>query len=86
MQHLRTSKEPRIRILLIGAAGQVGSELRRILAPFGDIIATDRSTLDLADETAIRRAVRDSHPELIVNAAAYTQVDPAEAEPDLAMR
>jgi dTDP-4-dehydrorhamnose reductase len=80
------SKEHGIRILLIGAAGQVGSELQRTLAPLGDIVATDRSTLDLADEAAIRRTIRDSHPELIVNAAAYTQVDPAEAEPDLAMK
>ena len=80
------SKKHDIRILLIGAAGQVGSELRRTLAPWGDLVATDRSTLELTDEAAIRRTVRDSHPELIVNAAAYTQVDPAEAEPDLAMK
>jgi len=79
-------REFRIRILLIGAAGQVGSELRRTLAPMGEIVATDRSTLDLADEAAIRAVVRNANPDLIVNAAAYTQVDPAEAEPDLAMK
>jgi dTDP-4-dehydrorhamnose reductase len=60
--------------------------LRHTLAPLGDIVATDRSTLDLADEGAIRRIVRAAHPDLIVNAAAYTQVDPAEAEPDLALK
>lgn len=80
------SREVRIRILLIGAAGQIGCELRRTLAPLGDIVATERSALDLVDEDAIRRTVRSAHPEVIVNAAAYTQVDPAEAEPDLAMK
>ena len=83
---LQNSRSIRIRILLTGAVGQVGTELRRTLAPLGDIVATDRSTLDLADEDAIRRTVRGAHPSLIVNAAAYTQVDPAEAEPDLAMK
>jgi dTDP-4-dehydrorhamnose reductase len=72
--------------LLTGAAGQIGSELRRTLAPLGDIVAFDRSTLDLANEDAIRSTVRGIAPDLIVNAAAYTQVDPAEAEPDLAMQ
>ncbi len=51
----------------------------------GEIIATDRSTLDLTDEAAIRATVRGANPNLIVNAAAYTEVDPAEAEPELAM-
>ncbi len=74
-----------IRILLIGAAGQVGSQLRRSLAPLGEIVATDRSTLDLTDEAAIRAAVRHAQPDLIVNAAAYTEVDRAEANPKLAM-
>jgi dTDP-4-dehydrorhamnose reductase len=60
--------------------------LRRALAPLGDLVATDRSSLDLVDEDAIRRTIRAVRPELIVNAAAYTQVDAAEAEPDLAMK
>ena len=60
--------------------------MRHTLAPLGEIVALDRASLDLADEDAIRRAVREAHPDLIVNAAAYTQVDPAEAEPDLAMK
>ena len=49
-------------------------------------MATDRAALDLADADAIRRFVRGQGPDLIVNAAAYTQVDTAETEPDLAMR
>jgi dTDP-4-dehydrorhamnose reductase len=74
-----------IRILLIGAAGQVGSQLRVTLAPLGEMVATDRATLDLTDEAAIRATVRSVNPDLIVNAAAYTEVDPAEAEPELAL-
>jgi len=75
-----------VRILLTGRNGQVGWELARTLAPLGEIIATDRAALDLADAGAVRRVVREAKPELIVNAAAYTAVDQAEAEPDLAMR
>lgn len=60
--------------------------MRRTLAPIGEIVATERASLDLADEAAIRRTVRNVAPDLIVNAAAYTQVDPAEGEPDLAMQ
>ncbi len=56
------------------------------MAPLGEVIATDRSTLDLTKEDAIRGTIRSARPDLIVNAAAYTQVDPAEAEHDLAMK
>lgn len=72
------------RILLLGSNGQVGHELLRTLAPLGEVIATDRATLDLGDESAIRTLVRRVRPTLIVNAAAYTAVDKAESEPDLA--
>src|SRR5688500_1481120 len=46
----------------------------------GEVIATDRTTLDLADSDVVRRVVRDTKPDVIVNAAAYTAVDKAEAE------
>lgn len=72
------------RILLIGRNGQVGYELVQALAPLGEVIATDRSTLDLTDEGAIRTLVRQLRPGLVVNAAAYTAVDKAETETDLA--
>jgi len=75
-----------VRILLTGRNGQVGWELERALPALGELIATDHATLDLADPDAIRRAVRDAKPEVIVNAAAYTAVDKAESEPELAMR
>ena len=74
-----------MRILLTGRNGQVGWELERKLAPLGELIATDRAALDLADPDAIRRVVREAKPQVIVNAAAYTAVDLAESEPELAM-
>jgi dTDP-4-dehydrorhamnose reductase len=75
-----------LKILLIGSQGQVGWELARRLPALGTVTATDRTTLDLSDREAIRHAVREANPELIVNAAAYTAVDKAESEPALAMR
>lgn len=73
------------RILLTGANGQVGWELLRTLSTLGEVVSLERGALDLADSDAIVRAVRDLRPGLIVNPAAYTAVDKAEAEPDLAM-
>jgi dTDP-4-dehydrorhamnose reductase len=67
-------------IFLTGANGQVGHELRATLAPLGPVLATTRDTLDLTNEAAIRAAVRDAAPKLIVNAAAYTAVDAAETD------
>jgi dTDP-4-dehydrorhamnose reductase len=75
-----------VKILLTGRAGQLGRELELVLAPLGEVVATERATLDLADFDAIRRVVRDAKPNVIVNAAAYTAVDKAESEPELAMR
>lgn len=72
------------RILLIGATGQVGQELQRTLAPLGEVIGVDRQTLDLAEATSIRQAIGEVNPNLIVNAAAYTAVDKAETETELA--
>ncbi|MBI3775763.1 MAG: dTDP-4-dehydrorhamnose reductase [Gammaproteobacteria bacterium] len=73
------------RILLVGKNGQVGWELQRTLAPLGEVFAVDRQGMDLTDPDSIRRVIRDSRPDLIVNAAAYTAVDKAESEVDMAM-
>jgi len=73
------------KILLTGASGQVGWELRRALAPLGQVIAPNSRELDLANPDTIRRVLRDVRPHLIVNPAAYTAVDRAEDEVDLAM-
>ncbi len=67
-------------ILLFGAAGQVGWELRRSLAMLGPVIGHTRETLDLENLGALRNRVRAARPRLIVNAAAYTAVDRAEQE------
>ncbi|MCL0030162.1 dTDP-4-dehydrorhamnose reductase [Thermodesulfovibrionales bacterium] len=73
------------RIMLTGKNGQVGWELQRTLTPLGEVVALDRQRLDLTDPDQIRERVREIKPNLIVNAAAYTAVDRAEEEPELAM-
>ena len=74
-----------LRILITGAVGQVGWELQRSLASLGTITAIDLAELDLTDADAVRKFVRDLRPDVLVNPAAYTAVDKAEAQPDLAM-
>lgn len=73
-----------MKILVTGKNGQLGFELQRALAPLGAIIAVDREDCDLADADAIRSLVRSVQPDLIINPAAYTAVDRAESEPQLA--
>lgn len=73
-------------ILLTGKNGQVGWELQRTLATLGKVIAMDRQGMDLANPDSIRSVIRKTKPNIIVNAAAYTAVDKAESEPDLAMQ
>jgi dTDP-4-dehydrorhamnose reductase len=75
-----------VRILLTGRNGQVGWELERQLPPLGRVFAFDHASLDLADPDQIVARVREVRPGLIVNAAAYTAVDRAESEPELAMQ
>lgn len=72
--------------LLLGKDGQVGWQLQRSLAPHGPVVAYGRAECDLADPDQIRSMVREIKPSLIVNASAYTAVDKAESEPDLARR
>lgn len=73
-------------ILLLGKDGQVGWQLQRSLAPHGQVLAYGRAECDLADPDRIRSVIREIKPSLIVNASAYTAVDKAESEPDLARR
>lgn len=84
------------KILLLGANGQVGQELRRSLAPLGEVVATTRSgelpdggrceALDLAELDAIAPLIERVGPDVVVNATAHTAVDRAEDEPEVAFR
>jgi len=73
-----------LKILLTGKNGQIGHDLRILLSKLGTLTALDRQQLDLATPDSIRAAIRELRPNLIVNAAAYTAVDRAESEPELA--
>lgn len=80
-----------MKILLLGKNGQVGWELQRSLAPLGELIALDRHAVDglcgdLSNLDALRATIRQIKPDVIVNAAAYTAVDKAETEMELASR
>jgi dTDP-4-dehydrorhamnose reductase len=72
------------RILLTGADGQLGNELQQTLAPLGEVIALTRQKLDLSQGEQIRQLVQQVRPSMIVNSAAYTAVDKAESEVELA--
>src|SRR5512143_3882021 len=74
----------RPRILLTGARGQVGWELQRTLSCLGEVVALDSKAMNLADPDAVRRTVREIAPAIIVNPAAFTAVDKAESEAELA--
>jgi dTDP-4-dehydrorhamnose reductase len=75
-----------MRILVTGSSGQVGGALSIALAPLGTILTTDRSSFDLATPDALPRQLDRFGPDIIINPAAYTAVDQAEEEPELAMR
>ena len=72
------------RILILGSTGQLGRELQRSFADAGDVIARSREVADFSRPDQLRSIVRETAPQLILNAAAYTAVDRAESEPELA--
>ncbi|MDP3254318.1 MAG: dTDP-4-dehydrorhamnose reductase [Hydrogenophaga sp.] len=73
-----------MKILLLGKNGQVGWELQRSLAPLGELVALDRRDADLTQADQLRETVLRLRPAVVVNAGAYTAVDKAESEPELA--
>lgn len=75
-----------MKILLLGKDGQVGWELQRSLAPLGQLTACGREEANLEDLQHLRELVRKAKPDVIVNAAAYTAVDKAEADTEKASR
>ena len=73
-----------LRILLIDRSGQLGWELQRCLAPLGEVVTYDYPEIDLGKPASLPSLVRGVNPQVIVNAAAYTNVDKAESEVELA--
>ncbi len=73
-----------MKILLIGKNGQIGFELNKKLGALGELIATDREELDLSKTDVIETFVDELRPDIIINPAAYTSVDKAELEPEIA--
>ena len=67
-------------ILIFGKNGQLGWELRRTLAPLGELTAVDYEDLDLQQADGLREFIAAAKPDIIVNASAYTDVDGAESE------
>lgn len=78
------ANEEKPRVLLLGKNGQVGFDLARMLASKAEVSAPDRGVVDLTRPESIRSAVASFRPNIILNAAAYTAVDKAESEPELA--
>ena len=75
-----------MKVLLLGAAGQVGLALQAELAAGYDLVALGRDQANLEEKDGLARAIAETAPRVIVNAAAYTAVDRAESEPDRAER
>lgn len=73
-----------MKLLVLGRDGQVGTALSKILAPVGEIVALGREGADLSRPELLGEVVRRERPDVIINAAAYTAVDRAESEPELA--
>lgn len=75
-----------MKVLITGAGGQLGRALQMTAPADAVLLAVDRSRLDIGDREAVMACVQAERPDVIINAAAYTAVDKAEAEPELAMR
>ena len=73
-----------MKLLLIGKTGQLGWELRRSCMTLGEIVAVDYPEVDLADIKALRELIHTVKPDILLNPAAYTAVDRAESEYELA--
>jgi dTDP-4-dehydrorhamnose reductase len=74
-----------MRILLLGRSGQLGWELERTLTPLGELVALDYPEIDLSHPDRYIQVVRQVQADILINATAYTAVDQAESQPDLAM-
>lgn len=72
------------RILLTGITGQVGQELQQTLASLGEVVSVGRDRVDFSQPEAVQQVMETIKPAIVINSAAYTAVDKAESEPDLA--
>lgn len=75
-----------MKVLILGANGQLGIELQKAFSVYGEIVALGRDQCDLSQPGQLRQSVTNATPDIILSAAAYTAVDRAESEPELAMR
>lgn len=66
-----------LKVLITGATGQVGSHLTLLLTGRAQLLAVDRSELDITDESAVNAIVTEFQPDFIINAADHTAVDKA---------
>lgn len=84
-EHIREVSRT-MKMLLLGKNGQLGWELQRCLQPLGEVVAVDYPEIDLRAPDSLRSLIREVNPRILLNATAYTAVDRAETEPDLAMQ
>jgi dTDP-4-dehydrorhamnose reductase len=80
----RTVRDLIVKILVTGKNGQLGFELQRSLAPLGEVVAVGHAECDLSDGAAVRALLQRVQPDIVVNPAAYTAVDKAESDRDVA--
>ena len=74
-----------MKALVTGATGQLGLEISRVFAQDGEVVALPRARLDITDHSAVLQAMRDARPDVILNCAAYNDVDGADTDPVAAM-
>lgn len=80
----KSSNDPPMKTLILGARGQLGSSLLTMIPANTEVLALDSTQLDIRDAAAVRNTVAQFNPAVVINATAYTQVDKAESEPELA--
>src|SRR5450756_3172345 len=75
-----------MKLLIVGADGQLGTDMARLLAPLAAVTALTFHDLDITGRAGVKQAIESARPDVVVNCAAYTAVDRAETEQDAAYR
>jgi dTDP-4-dehydrorhamnose reductase len=73
-----------MKLLIVGADGQLGTDMARLLGPLAAVTALTFHDLDITCRASLKQAIESAHPDVVINCAAYTAVDRAETEPDAA--